>query len=288
MTIAVHYVSLTLGILLQYIQHNRLSNAADVTASEVAFIANIHQEEYHYCIGSYILTSWVLTTAACASLIQEDMDYVQLSAGDLDLQKPTGIALNVTFVVVHKSYEPMGMKNNVGLAKVFPLYEDEDLEHTSTEYPLISVREPVNFKQVNCSIYGWFQQARKGGGGNRLSSYIKKSTWTFYPSYECNGRLGKTGDLAQRFNIEQMACGRDEDCISDDGAPVVCNGALYGLLSSSHCDVAIIIKISYFKRWIKKSTKVDVKKTTVKSVLSISISMYYIVYISVCINLIII
>lgn len=229
---------------------NRLNkHSTDATTStnefESQFLINVNDGEDHYCVGSYVSPGWVLSTAVCAALVFEDVAYIRLSAGDEEVETPQAFRKART-VVLRDDYTLNRKINNIGLIRLTNPFE------YSSRNRFVRLHLESRSETEECFIFGWFEQAIHSG--THPSNRVRKSRWKFFEIDECEKRLNKTGDDTQQFIEEQMECGRDEHCISDDGAPLLCEGKLYGLLSTADCAVSVVVKVSFFSKWIHKKT----------------------------------
>lgn len=246
-------------VLSEYL-NKYIQAGADTSEHETIFLINVNDGQDHYCIGSYISPGWVLTTAVCATLIFEDIAYIKLTIGDPHIEARKGTHRKAGAVILRDDNDVQIKSNNIALIKLTNPYT------SITHNPFIALHETKRADTEMCYMYGWFQLA--SNAMSKSANIIHKSKWTFFQTIECEKRLNKTGDHTQRFLEEQMECGRDDNCISDDGAPLVCGGKLYGLLSTADCAVSVVIKVAQYAHWIRRKAHLktpSMSKVTLRS-----------------------
>lgn len=265
MTVTAHRIYTTLNILLLVCLNSRadkshfdkLTGRNRLSVSEVSFIISVLEEDNHCCVGAYVHKSWILTTAVCAIYIHEDQTRLHITAGDIHkpyLEDDDGEPTGAVIVTVHDKFKARNKRDNIALVEITRSYD------FSLDSPIIKIFKKTEISDEKCFLYGWLEEAGKMAEDD-TGTYIIKSKWEFFPIYECVKRLNKSGVTGQTFFIDQMVCGKAEKCISDDGAPLVCNRRLFGILSAADCSVSIIMKLSHYKSWIDSYLNRDLRFT---------------------------
>ncbi|GJQ73227.1 hypothetical protein Trydic_g13606 [Trypoxylus dichotomus] len=208
------------------------------------FIINIidNESRNHICIGSYIRRYWVLTNAVCAQSVQSTNEPLLIASDVIDdddgqKRKPMSFSL-------HPEYDAKKMTNNIALIEIsFPFTPGRDVD-------LIGYTTTVK-RMGSCNLVGWIFDNRK----DDYHQYVMvMSVKTKRLEAENCVEMAEGKEISYIFNNEEMLCVWDALCMSEEGAPLVCDGKLFGVLSYTTCSYTVVERVKYHTAWIDMVT----------------------------------
>ncbi|XP_028616845.1 serine protease 27 [Grammomys surdaster] len=203
---------------------NRMVGGEDALEGEWPWQISIQRNGIHFCGGSLIAPTWVLTAAHCFSNTS-DISIYQVLLGALKLQQPGPHALYVPVKRVERNPQYQGMASSADVALV-----ELQVPVTFTNYILpVCLPDPsVVFESgMNCWVTGWGSSSEQ----DRLPNprILQKLAVPIIDTAKCNLLYSK--DVASDFQFEtikdDMLCagfaeGKKDACKGDSGGPLVC------------------------------------------------------------------
>lgn len=238
-------------IISLYLYTNISVIAQTSTDDEIKyFLVNIIGVDGHICVGTHITIHWILTTGTCAIRVANDTDRIKLVIGSNASNPAHGAPRYAKQVVLHHNYRPGDKVSNLGLIRITRPFDVSDHKewYENGEYDGAKIAD-TKPNDERCVLYGWRQITFYRDAN--LNSVLMRSPFTMIPSDECKSKLIQARDEVQGFNEKQMFCGKDRLCIAEDGAPLFCENEVYGVLSNTHCTVAVFEKVTYYSHWIR-------------------------------------
>lgn len=234
-------LAFTITILLSLAEEYR---QMQVVPRGTSFIINIYDKNLkeHICIGTYIKSYFVLTSAVCAIKAQT-YNEVLLIASDL-VSNINGQSRKPVSYVIHPKYDPDNKINNIALIEIFrPFSLGADVD---------MIRIPKHRKVWNrCSLIGWtFWNNDDGVQRYLVAMSVKARALT--PN-DCE-ELQRDTAIQGKYLQNAMLCVWDALCLNEEGAPLVCDGLLFGILSYTACTFTVIESTVYHDSWITKAT----------------------------------
>lgn len=75
------------------------------------------------------------------------------------------------------------------------------------------------------------------------------------------GNSTRIKNATEAFVKDRMFCGKDKLCIVEDGAPLLCDDRLFGLLTVSDCSCAVFERAKFYVDWIEATTNITVSSS---------------------------
>merc|ERR1719369_14591 len=229
----------------------KIVGGEDATAGEFPWQVSLraigHLPLTHFCGGSVIAPTWVVTAGhCCAGQIALTCHVV---AGDTH----SGIIndegekfMSVEKIIQHEDYEAQTISNDICLIKL-----TEALEWSDYIAPIpIPAQGAETEAGTVCTVTGW---GVKNEGGLLLPHQLQKVEVPVVSDEECREPYG---DQVQ----DNMICagvpeGGKDSCQGDSGGPFVCNGELVGVVSWGYGCArpgypGVYTETSYFTDWV--------------------------------------
>ncbi|XP_063819886.1 trypsin-like [Pseudophryne corroboree] len=198
---------------------------------------------YHFCGGSLINDQWVVSAAHCFKSRIE----VRLGEHNIEVLEGTEQFIKVATIIRHPRYSTYLLDNDIMLLKLS--------EPAMLSGRIQAIRLPTDCEAAgtSCLISGW---------GNTLSSGVN------YPDLlQCvdapivsdeNCRYSYPGQITENMICVGFLEGGKDSCQGDYGGPVVCNGALQGVVSwGIGCALpgypGVYTKVCNYVSWIEET-----------------------------------
>ncbi|XP_046736395.1 trypsin-1-like isoform X1 [Diprion similis] len=232
----------------------RIINGETVEPGEIPYQVSLQLPiiRFHFCGGSVISETFVITAAHC--VLGRLPDGVIVVAGTNDITEGQGIIRNVQRINTHEGYDPRdAYRNDIALLKLAE--------------PLLKVPNLVGYIQLPSScqtlttgdvavVSGW-GRIQEGGQSPKL---LQRVAIEISDQEYCKVIYQKT------FNMEvddTQVCadvpdGGKGSCHGDSGGPLTVNGELTGLVSwANGCAregyPTVYTRVSEFLDWIEKT-----------------------------------
>ncbi|XP_058835361.1 putative trypsin-6 [Topomyia yanbarensis] len=231
------------------------NHAAFKDAAFHASLRDIRRDHYitnygsgHFC-GAVIITEYLLLSAA-SCFPKLEPQYIGVVVGSIDLHKQvigTTQLLLVQKTVMHPGYTAAKGENDIGLVILkTPIIFNENVAAAPIATRSLS-------KEENCQIFGWAALTLHFKPECLLKETVPVPDWT-----DCN-------QLTAQYQVqmtEKTLCTRPDTkpCIGDPGGPLLCDGALSGIVTQkANCDTDLLpivyTDVYKYTDWLKKVTK---------------------------------
>ncbi|TMW49977.1 hypothetical protein DOY81_004936 [Sarcophaga bullata] len=195
----------------------------------------------HFCGGSIINGTWILTAAHCVMYRNESE--IIVVTGTQDLEQP-GVRYYVENIFIHCNYDNPRSHNDIALLKL----NSTIVENENTRIVALPT-EPLK-EGDEVVLTGWGSVEAWGPS----PTLLKKATLKYMPYKKCREALNNDPDLDVGHLCTFIGEGQGA-CHGDSGGPLVSNGVLVGVVNWGYpCAIGYPDANAsplYYKNWIR-------------------------------------
>ncbi|XP_068083830.1 trypsin-1-like [Anabrus simplex] len=214
--------------------------------SEFPYQLSLQKYGRHTCGASIISKQWAITAAHCTT---------RSSAASITLRASTqklgsgGVVHKVAEIIVHESYNPRTIENDISLIKVSTEFK---FSNSMKPVGLPSSREDVAIGS-SAVVSGW-GYTREGG---RVSTDLRQVVVPIVSNDDCN--VAYYGGIVNSMLCAGFKSGGKDACQGDSGGPLVADSKLIGIVSWGYgCarpgTPGVYTRVASFRTWIKENS----------------------------------
>ncbi|KAF7708674.1 trypsin-like [Silurus meridionalis] len=220
----------------------RIVGGSECLAHSQPWMVSLHYG-YHFCGGVLINEQWVLSTAQC----WYNPYGMQFILGDHDVRvfEGTEQLLKTENIIWHPKYDYKTLDYDIMLIKLF-----HPVKVTNAVQP-ISLPSGCPYDGMSCTVSGW---GSLYADSLFMPFRLQCADVPVVGERECERSY--PGMLTPRMLCAGHKEGGKDACFRDAGSPLVCNGAVHGLVSwGQGCGLpgypGVYVKVCEFLYWIK-------------------------------------
>ncbi|KAL2744262.1 trypsin-1-like [Vespula maculifrons] len=234
----------------------RIIGGEDAVIEEYPFAVSLQNnvtifghDVVHFCGGSIISDTWIITSAQCA-LRQDHINVMEfhIRAGSTYYYK-NGTIYNVEKIVVHPAFNYQNNDFDIGLVKL-----KKKIVFDKFKQPIkLFEKDQIIKNDIEIMVVGWGATRNVGP----FSENLKKTDLQKISNEECTSTYGY--QLTNRMFC--VIANNHKPCVGDSGAPAIINNTLIGVASwSEACGFSYptaYASLSYVIDWIKEETAIS-------------------------------
>lgn len=201
-----------------------------------------------FCGGSIISDEWIITSAACVSVMP---DLLQIRSGS-NLAHDGGILHNPLNIIRHEHYKRQNKTTayyDIALIRLRPPFNFDKTREPIQLFDKNDIIEPNQYGIIS----GWGRTSLSG----HASDILKSVNVTVIDKWICKKLYGNEYHIFDDHICTANPQGGLGHCHGDSGGPLVINGRLAGIISwGKGCALAnypdVYTEIAYHQDWIER------------------------------------
>ncbi|XP_059808333.1 trypsin I-P1-like isoform X3 [Hypanus sabinus] len=201
---------------------DRIIGGSEVEPHSLPFQASLQIRSVHYCSGSLINLSWILSAAHCV----KPPYLITVVLGEHSLSKSDGTEMYymVSKLILFPYYQPATFKHDIMLLKINkPVRQSAYI--SPVPIPTSTKRVP---KDTICTVSGWGVTSVYSYS---LSDVLIAVQVPIISNYVCNRPSSYNGRVNHYMICAGYQQGGKDSCQGDSGGPLICDGIIQGIVS---------------------------------------------------------
>ncbi|XP_038677361.1 trypsin I-P1-like [Scyliorhinus canicula] len=245
------YMKLVFLCITQGLAEDRIIGGYEVVPHSVPYQASLQIRSVHYCSGSLINPSWILSAAHCV----KPPYLITIVLGEHSLSKSDGNEqyYKVIKLILYPYYLPATFKHDIMLLK---------MNRPARQNAYISpIAIPTSSKMLPettlCTVSGWGVTAIYSYS---LSDVLKAVNVPIISRYKCNRPSSYGGRVGAFMICAGYRTGGKDSCQGDSGGPLVCDGVVQGIvswgISCAHYKYpGVYTRVGKYIKWIRNKIR---------------------------------
>jgi secreted trypsin-like serine protease len=221
------------------------------------FIVGLEENKYHFCGGTILTDSWILTAAHCVFARLHSIKTISVVVGDHSKSTlhTNELTIHPDKVVVHPKFNGLSPDSDLAL-----LHLSSKLIFNEHVRPIKLARTDPQINR-RCMLAGW---GDADVINRKTSPFLKVVTVTVLDNKKCKSLRKGYKHLNDNMFCAGNVDGGHDTCSGDSGGPLICQDKLdktlvyqqYGVVSmgAKKCamkdSAAVYVRLSKFNAWI--------------------------------------
>ncbi|XP_045487433.1 chymotrypsin-1-like [Pieris rapae] len=205
-------------------QESRIVGGTDAYESLAPYQVSLRRTDRsddHFCAGSIISETWILTAAHCTNGLETDQIAAVVGTNKLS---SGGDRYEIKQIIIHENFDIQRLQNDISLCQIKGEFNFNDLVKPITLASRTKIRPGSR-----CVLTGWgFTDNQRTVPDN-----LQVLTVTVMSNKRCSQKLAQTNGLTPIEKTQMCTLTRESEgaCNGDSGGPLVRNGKQVGIVS---------------------------------------------------------
>ncbi|XP_076257492.1 trypsin-like isoform X1 [Rhynchophorus ferrugineus] len=229
----------------------RIVGGFDADIRELPYQVSLQYFNQHFCGGSLITTSFVLSAAHCfPSGSNSNPLWYSVKVGGNSTKDNDGIRVDMCSVKVHENYNSSTIDNDISIIKLC-----SNLTLSSTVQTIVLAQRKIYVAGNLAIVSGWGYEAENGNVSSNLKAALVPMTTKQY----CQKAYSSMINITNNMICAGFEEGGKDACQGDSGGPLVCNNMLIGIVSfGSGCArkdyPGVYTNVANYIKWIQNNS----------------------------------
>ncbi|XP_045487423.1 chymotrypsin-1-like [Pieris rapae] len=205
-------------------QESRIVGGTDACESLAPYQVSLRRTDRsddHFCAGSIISETWILTAAHCTNGLETDQIAAVVGTNKLS---SGGDRYEIKQIIIHENFDIQRLQNDISLCQIKGEFNFNDMVK-----PITLASRPKIRPGSRCVLTGWgFTDNQRTVPDN-----LQVLTVTVMSNKRCSQKLAQTNGLTPIEKTQMCTLTRESEgaCNGDSGGPLVRNGKQVGIVS---------------------------------------------------------
>ncbi|XP_076257493.1 trypsin-like isoform X2 [Rhynchophorus ferrugineus] len=240
----------------------RIVGGFDADIRELPYQVSLQYFNQHFCGGSLITTSFVLSAAHCfPSGSNSNPLWYSVKVGGNSTKDNDGIRVDMCSVKVHENYNSSTIDNDISIIKLC-----SNLTLSSTVQTIVLAQRKIYVAGNLAIVSGWGYEAENGNVSSNLKAALVPMTTKQY----CQKAYSSMINITNNMICAGFEEGGKDACQGDSGGPLVYKNTLIGIVSfgegcAQRGYPGVYTNVANYIQWIDKNSNNQVYRNRVSN-----------------------
>ncbi|KAF7281460.1 hypothetical protein GWI33_004749 [Rhynchophorus ferrugineus] len=204
-------------------ENSRIVGRFDADTRQLPYQVSLQYFKQHFCSGSLITTSLVLSAAHCfSSRSNFNPSGYSAKVGSNSTKGSDGTRVDICFIKVHENHNIHTNDNDISIIKLCT-----NLTLSSTVQTIALAHRKMYVAGSMAIVSGWGCEVENGNESDKLNSALVPITTEQY----CQKTYASLNQITDNMICAGFEEGEKDSCQGDSGGPLVYNNTLVGIVS---------------------------------------------------------